>query len=256
MPTSKEQIIAIVDKASNQFSRIIPTIEIKNTYKELDWGGNGVGDRFANKCFNYTIIYGNRTTRLYSESEIQNEIIPPEILSEFIESHKGSGSQCIGIFVHSLRTNIQTRPIEKKIHKTITSSACIICGTPKTICDHKNDLYNDPRVLDSKTQILDDFQPLCNHCNLQKRQIVKEERLLGKIYSAKNMQRYKIYPFEFPWEKKHFDEKDPNCKKDTFWYDPVEFENKIYCYLSYTIPILILLRLSFKKRKRFLITKE
>lgn len=31
---------------------------------------------------------------------------------------------------------------------------------------------------------------------------------------------------------------DKNGKKDTYWYDPIEFERKIYNYLLYTIPII------------------
>ena len=59
-----------------------------------------------------------------------------------------------------------------------------------------------------------------------------------KIYSAKNIERYKIFPFEFPWEKKIFDENDINCKIGTYWYDPIEFDRNIYHYLIYTIPII------------------
>jgi hypothetical protein len=127
----------------------------------------------------------------------------------------------------------------EKIKKEIIKNSCVICGTnTDIICDHKNDLYNDIRVLNTSTQELNDFQPLCNHCNLQKRQICKNEEKTQRIYSAKNIIRYKKYNFEFPWEKKIFDKNDINCKKDTYWFDPVEFENKIYCYLSYVIPIL------------------
>ena len=51
-----------------------------------------------------------------------------------------------------------------------------------------------------------------------------------------------MYLFDFPWEKKHFDLKDINTKKDTFWYDPVEFNNKIFLYMTCTLPILTELR--------------
>jgi hypothetical protein len=50
-------------------------------------------------------------------------------------------------------------------------------------------------------------------------------------------ERYKKYPIEFAWEKKVFDKYDIYCKNDTYWFDPVEFENKIYCYLCYVFPI-------------------
>ena len=99
-------------------------------------------------------------------------------------------------------------------------------------------MYNDKLVLHTKTQVISDFQPLCTHCNLQKRQIFIEECKNKKLYQAKNIHVYSIYPFEFPWEKKAFDLNDINCKNDTYWYDPKEFQNKIYLYSTITIPII------------------
>lgn len=219
---------------STNFTKIIPIHIIKNT-KKLYWGGNGVGDRWANKKYNYGVVYSNKEPKIYSEND--DDAIPPEILKEFLETNKGTG--IIGIFVFSKRENNQKRPINKMIHKEITSKSCVICGTKTDIiCDHKNDLYNDERVLDSKTQNIDDFQPLCNHCNLQKRQVCKQETQTQKIYSAKNIARYQQYSFEFPWERKVFDKTDIYCKNDTYWFDPVEFDKKIYCYMSYVIPIV------------------
>ena len=116
--------------------------------------------------------------------------------------------------------------------------SCVVCGTRKTICDHKNDLYNDERVLQIKTQTIDEFQSLCNHCNLQKRQICIREKQTKQIYSAKNIQRYKYLPFEFPWEKKFYNKNDIYCKTGTYWFDPVEFDKNIFRYLTITNPII------------------
>lgn len=223
----------LVIEATKQFTRILPTSEIKENYQSLYWGGNGIGDRWANKKFNYSVIY-QKKTRLYSENT--EDVIPKELLDDFLQIKRGTG--IIGVFVHSKRTNNQKRPIGKQIHKEITSMSCVVCGTNDTICDHKNDLYNDERVLNSKTQLIDDFQPLCNHCNLQKRQICRLEQETEKIYSAKNIQRYKIYDFDFPWEKKIYDKLDIHCKTNTFWHDPVQFDKNIYCYTRYVIPII------------------
>jgi hypothetical protein len=230
-----DPIYDIVTEATNHFTRILSTTEIKEKYKDLYWGGNGVGDRWAKKKFNYTVVYAKKRPALYSEND--NDEIPTDILTAFLQSHK-KGVGIIGIFVHSERTNIQKRPIDKDIHKEITSLTCVICGTHNTICDHKNDLYNDVRVLNIKTQLINDFQPLCNHCNLQKRQVCKTEEQTEKLYSAKNIQRYKIYPFEFPWEKKAFDKDDIYCKTGTYWFDPVEFDRNIYYYSVNVIPIV------------------
>lgn len=222
---------------TNNFVNIIHIGDIKK-HPILYWGGNGVGDRWANKKFNYSIVYSNKNPKTYSENETDH--IPELILSEFLYNNnkKGQG-QIIGIYVHSKRTNIPKRDIRKDIHKTIISQSCVVCGSnTEIICDHKNDLYNDIRVLQTSTQEINDFQPLCNHCNLQKRQVAKEEQTNFRIYSAKRILKYKIYTFEFPWEKRAFDKKCVDCKIDTFWYDPIEFERKIYCYISYIIPII------------------
>jgi hypothetical protein len=247
--TSKESVDELVIQATNNFTKILSTNEIKENYKGLYWGGNGVGDRFANKKFNYSVIYSKKQPSLYSEND--DDKIPEELLNEFLQNNKGVG--IIGIFVHSIRKNIQKRPIRKNIHKETTSLSCIICGTHDTICDHKNDLYNDIRVLSLETQLISDFQPLCNHCNLQKRQVCKTEEQTQKIYSAKNIQRYKIYPFEFPWEKKVFDKNDINCKNGTYWFDPVEFDKNIYYYSVYVIPIMNEIKYKIKTNKLKLI---
>jgi hypothetical protein len=224
----------LIIKLSNNYTSIISINVIKEN-KDLYWGGNGVGDRWMNKKYNYAVIYSNKKYKIYSENN--EDKINDEIISNFVNNYKNNG--IIGIFVFSKRINIIIRPINKKIYKEIVKNNCIICGSyTDIICDHKNDLYNDSRVLNTKTQLIEDFQPLCNHCNLQKRQISKNEDKNNKIYSAKNIKRYEKYLFDFPWEKKIYDKKDIECKKDTYWYDPIEFENKIYKYLLYTIPII------------------
>lgn len=237
-----ENIEDLVVNLTHSFTEILSVNEIKK-YKKLYWGGNGVGDRWANKKFNYSVIYSNKIPKKYSENETDE--IPEEKLKNFLETNKGNG--IIGIFVYSKRTSNQTRPIKDEIKKKYKIQSCVVCGSKTDmVCDHKNDLYNDERVLNAETQNENDFQALCNHCNLQKRQICKEEEQNQKIYSAKNIQRYKQYRFEFPWEKKLFDRTDINCKTDTYWFDPVEFDNKIYCYMSYVIPIINMIKLKVK----------
>ena len=31
---------------------------------------------------------------------------------------------------------------------------------------------------------------------------------------------------------------DKNCKIDTYWHDPIEFNNKIYLYITCILPII------------------
>lgn len=249
-PMSKngETVEELVMRITDNFTKILSTADIKEKYPVLYWGGNGVGDRWAKKKFNYSVIYLNKQISVYSEND--DETIPETVLNDFLEKNREpqpvaeptetakKTAGIIGIFAHSIRTNIINRPIRKDIIDEYKKQSCVVCGTQKTICDHKNDLYNDNRVLESKTQTLDDFQPLCNHCNLQKRQVCKTEKQEEKMYSAKNIQRYKVYPFEFPWEKKAYDKNDIYCKTGTYWYDPVEFDRCIYLYSIYVIPVI------------------
>jgi len=230
---------------SNEYRKIIPIAEIK-LHDPLWWGGNGVGNRWARQRFNYSVVYARSKSKKYSEND--DDQIPQDVLNAFMSENKITGG-IIGIYVHSKRTNIKKRPINVTIHKQITNGAtCVICGTSSEIvCDHKNDLYNDDRVLDVVTQTLDDFQPLCNHCNLQKRQVCKNEELSEKLYSAKSIARYRQYEFEFPWEKKAYDRNLLSCKADTFWYDPVEFDRKIYCYATQILPLVRELKRKYSK---------
>jgi 5-methylcytosine-specific restriction endonuclease McrA len=244
MPAGEPDVYKLVAQLSKNYSCIIPRDDLRQ-YKRLNWGNNGIGARWCGgKKFNYSVIYA-KNYKTYSENE--NDTVPKNALATFHKS-KPTGKGIIGIFVHSLRTNVVKRPIKKEIDREIKKHPCVCCGSKSDlICDHKNDIYNDESVLDVKTQVIDDFQTLCTHCNLQKRQVFKEETANGKLYSAKNLAPFKMYPFEFPWEKKHFDLKNINTKKDTYWYDPVEFQRKIVLYMTCTIPILTELRQKIKR---------
>lgn len=218
---SKDDIIKLIEKISNNFKNIISKEEIEK-YDEINWGNNGIGDRFARKLFNYTAIRKNSYT-IYSENE---ETIDKNEIKEFSKkTTKISG--IIGIKIHSLKnTDIIYRPIKNNIKKFYKNKPCVVCGTTSTFIDHKNDLYNDPKVLNIKTQTIDDFQPLCNHCNLQKRQICKKEKETKILYSAKNIPMLKVFG-DFEWENIILDETNKDNKKNMFWYDPIKFCERI-----------------------------
>lgn len=157
----------------------------------------------------------------------------------------------VGINKDKLNKN---RPIRQDIKKELLEKykKCIHCGISKNLCiDHKNDLYNDSRVLNIKTQTIEDFQVLCNKCNkdLKHQDNVKEKKN-KKLFSAKELG---IYPFlmdnfEYPWEKKVFNEKDINCKKDTYWYDIKEFHIKRQLYIQFRLPINKMIKRYFKEK--------
>jgi hypothetical protein len=240
----------IVLNLSNNFTEIILRDKLRD-FKDLNWGDNGIGDRWANKKYNYTFIHHNGKIKTYSENN--DDFICPNILKDFLDKYKHTYNKgIIGIFIHSKRTNIIKRPIREDIKKFFKNKNCVSCGSSTDlICDHKNDMYNDNDVLNIKTQKIEDFQSLCNHCNLQKRQVFKKEKELNKIYSAKNLDKFKVFPFEFPWEKKHFNITDINSKVDTYWYDPIEFNNKIFLYNSYKLPIIYAIKNYFNNKFKY-----
>ena len=118
----------------------------------------------------------------------------------------------------------QYRPIRDDIRKYHKSTGCIVCGSlSDLIIDHKNDLYNDLRVLNIKTQKIDDFQCLCNHCNLQKRQIAKKTFETGRRYGATKIPQLAIFGVDFIEGDETYDKDDINAMVGTYWYDPIKF---------------------------------
>ena len=120
------------------------------------------------------------------------------------------------------------RPIKKAIRDHFKDNCCVVCATEKIVIDHKNDLYNDLRVLDSKTQTVDDFQALCNACNLRKRQVIKKTRETGKRFGATNIPALKLFGIDFITGDESYDPDDINAMTGTYWYDPVAFMEHIY----------------------------
>jgi len=127
-----------------------------------------------------------------------------------------------------------SRPIRKDIHTHHKAIGCVVCGSHSDlVTDHKNDLYNDPRVLDAKTQTLDDFQCLCNHCNLQKRQVSKTTKETGVRFSAMRIPSLAIWGVGFVDGDETFDADDVmNAMVGTYWHDPVEFMKKLKTIVS------------------------
>ena len=89
-------------------------------------------------------------------------------------------------------------PIRDDIHKyhKITIGRCVVCGsTHDLVTDHKNDLYNDVRVLNTETQTINNFQCLCRHCNILKGKHSKKTRETGRRYGATNIPSIAVFTF-------------------------------------------------------------
>jgi hypothetical protein len=129
-----------------------------------------------------------------------------------------------------------TRAIRTDIKAAFKDSVCVVCGTGKPEIDHKNGLYNDPRVLSTKTQRVEDFQPLCKHCNDQKRQIHKWQTKNGRRYPATKIPMFRNHSIDFVEGDEKYDPNDPNAMVGTYWYDPVEFIKKRDAIIAASIP--------------------
>ena len=218
----------IIKTLSSKYSKIIHKDDLPS---RLQFSKNGTGDRWCKKKYRYTVVYVNGNIKSYHtlEYDIVKDIKIKIFLLENINRNQAfKGHKIVGVFVHGENNVKNGHPIKSSIIKEITKRKCIVCGNKRNIeCDHKNDFYNDKRVLSIHTQIIDDFQPLCRQCNLRKRGICQIEHKEKKLFSAKELPEFDEYDFEFTWEKKSYDINDKNCKKDTFWYDPKEFRRKV-----------------------------
>lgn len=121
------------------------------------------------------------------------------------------------------------RPIREDIRCLFANKACVVCGsTSNVVADHKNDLYNDPRVLNLRTQTVDDFQCLCTHCNLQKREVIKKTKASGVRYGATNIPHLAPFGIDFTEGDGSFDPTDIHAMRGTYWYDPVDFMKSLF----------------------------
>ena len=143
------------------------------------------------------------------------------------------------------KEKILSHPIKSVIRSELLKNynGCIHCGIHKDLCiDHKNDIYNNTRVLCEDTQVKEDFQVLCNKCNKDlKHQINVKEIKTGKLHKVKELN---ILPFindnfNYPWEKSltNYDVDNLHCKMYTYWYDIEDFHRKRDIYIMITRPV-------------------
>jgi len=219
--------ITLVKKITNNFNNILSRNEIRK-HSNLDWGDNGIGDRWCDKKLNYIVIYkGTKKPKIYTDCDEDIKTYE-DTINKFKDEYDGQDVGIIGIKVLSIRKTKDIRPIRKDIKGHYKNKNCIVCGSSSEIViDHKNDNYDDTRVLDSKTQTHDDFQPLCTHCNLQKRQVSKKEKDTGALYSGLNIMQLKCFEKEIILMERILSDK---CY--SYWYDPSKYIERLKYILS------------------------
>ena len=200
----------------------------------ISWGTNGVGSRITGGQFCYIVLYKNGKYRAYppdveyNTQEFQNK---HRLFMEQIEDQKGNA--IVGVYFIKPNEKNNNRPIRKDIRSWYIKQACVICASKSDlVVDHKNDLYNNSRVLDTKTQTFDDFQTLCNSCNLRKRAFAYKRNATNCLLSFRNIPQFSCFP-ALEWEPiGSFDPLDPDCLNDTYYYDPVAFMKRLKHHLS------------------------
>jgi len=221
--------LANFDPATNE-SRFVNVAEFTGKYTELRFGNGGGWSRLDGdfgKKNKICIVKTNGDKRFSWNPDAEEEEHINSQLTAF-GTPEGKGKTIMLIKFCGKQNEISGRPIRKNIRNALLLSPCVVCGTNSQIeIDHKNGLYNDPRVLNSKTQTVEDFQPLCKHCNDQKRQTCVWQKNQGKRYPASMIPQLAIFGIDFVEGDLTLDETDVNSLKGTYWYDPVDFMIKL-----------------------------
>jgi hypothetical protein len=214
------------------FSDIVNVNLFEGEYSSLKLGNGGSWCRkSAIKPYKLISMKGNGTFYYTFDSTNDEKEKLENIFKEYckkINYQYNEGPKIKFIWICGICESNEKRPIRQDIKNHYKKMPCVHCGSKSDlVCDHKNDLYNDKRVLNTKIQTLDDFQSLCTHCNLQKRQIMKNTLKENKRYGATNIPMLKEFNIDFTSGDIYFDKNDINAMKGSYWYDPIDFIKKI-----------------------------
>ena len=197
---SKTQLFLELAKPVNGISRWVNSSEFIGKYSELKFGNGASWARKESSLAKAFIV------------DFDKSLTP----GNGIDRIRLNGSQSI---VHS-------QHIRSDIKRIINQQRCAVLSVSKIEVDHKNgrkmNAGGDPRVFNSQTQTLNDFQPLSKAANDAKRQHCKECNLTNERFDAKIMG----YPISYYKGVKKHDGKITGCE-GCFWYDPIEFRKSL-----------------------------
>jgi len=224
------------DTLTNQ-TRFVSKDEFIGEYSELFFKNGGDWCRYSslNKSiykFATMKANGREIKLLWKATDIEEKEVEKSF-KDNCEIVKGNQIQYFKIFGIKNEQQCCNHPIREDIKEYYKNKACVHCGTNTDLqCDHKNGLYNDSRVLNTKTQTIDDFQSLCRHCNCQKRQVEKKTKKTSIRYGATKIPSLAIFGIDFIEGDETINFEDVNALKGTYWYDPVEFMKYIKLKLT------------------------
>jgi len=199
----KELFIELAKPDKNWISRWVNTSEFVDDYSQLE-------------LLNW-LSWGRRSSSLAKKYIIE------------VDKTKTSGVKIDRIrlnWFNNSKTKHITQSIRADIKKEIWKKRCIVLGTNRS-CDHKVEVdHKDGRkenleIMNTKTQTIDDFQPLSKPANDAKRQFCKKCKETWIRYDAKKL----WYTISYTKWKAEY-EKWIGCHW-CFWYDPIEFRKSL-----------------------------
>lgn len=135
------------------------------------------------------------------------------------DNSQTTGNSVDRIRLNGIKKDESSNQIRADIKKEIQKRRCVVLGTSNPETDHKDGRKDNPRVMNLKTQVLDDFQPLSKAANTAKRQFCKECKATDNRYDAKRLG----YPISFT--KGDIKYAKPLGCIGCFWYDPLDFRS-------------------------------
>ena len=208
-------------------TRVVSVDEFKDRYSILKFGNGASWCRrgITTKYKIATMKNNGIINYLWNTNEIDIETVNKTFTRYNSSYEKMSGKSIRYVKIFGLKENPdESRYIRKDIRDFYKNKSCSSCGSSRDlVCDHKNDLYNDSRVLNSKTQTLDDFQCLCNSCNLRKRDFCIKMKKTGKRIGISSINPSLSCFNDFNKGDDTYDPNDINALLGTYWYDPIDF---------------------------------
>ena len=156
-PNSKTTLFLELAKPDELgFSRKVAVSEFKGKYEKLQFGNGGDWIRKDSTLAKY-----------YN-----------------IRRHPQGKGKITHVELQGYKKVVIQKPISKSMRKVITAKDCVVLGTSKPECDHKDGRLDDPRLSDVKRLREDDLQPLSTAANNAKRQHCVECRDTGQRFDA------------------------------------------------------------------------
>jgi len=211
-------------------SRWVHRNEFVGEYATLHFGNGGSWCRMDTsriaRDYKMVTVKGSRMC-CFSWEPLEDEKKTIEDSVPDMSGDRGNSIVYIKLFGEKVALSSASRLIRSDIRMYYSHQPCVVCGTSAVEVDHKNGLYNDPRVMTIATQTMADFQALCKHCNDKKRETMKVTKATGIRHSALSIPQLVSLGVAYTTGGEGYDPMDPNAMVGTYWYDPVDFIEKV-----------------------------